>query len=407
MDPSQKKYVKFSRAESLMPQEEMLETNHQKSRLVIGIPREISHQERRVGLVPEAIGLLVQNGHTVFVETNAGTGARFHDHEYSEMGGQIIYSTQELYQSDIIVKISPPMREEIELMKEKQTIFSALHLTAQEQEYFRNLMKKKITAFGYEHIQDNFGSFPVRRTISEIVGNTTILIASHYLSDPENGKGSMLGGFSGITPTEVVILGAGTVGEFAARAALGMGATVKIFDDSIYRLRRIQNNLQTRIFTSILQPKVLQKTLRTADVVIAAIHTAYGRTPCIITEQMVKEMKSGSVIIDVSIDQGGCVETSHITTHTDPVFKVYDVIHYCVPNIASQVPNTASYALSNFFAPVILRIGDEGGVDNLIKRDPGIRHGIYLYKGILTNKYISDVFGLPFQDIELLIAAFH
>jgi alanine dehydrogenase len=406
MDQNQKSFIKFSHSEGLMPKEEMLEVQQQKCRLTIGIPREIANQERRVGLVPEAVNLLVQNGHNVLIETNAGSGARFHDHEYSEAGGQIVYSDKEVYQADVILKVAPPMEEEIDMMTEKQVIFSALHQSNREVSYFRNLIRKKITAFAHENIQDQFGSFPVRRTISEIVGNASIMLAARYLSDPEYGKGNMLGGFSGISPTEVVILGAGTVAENAARVAIGMGATVKVFDDSIYRLRRIQVNIQNRIFTSIIQPKVLINALVTADIVIGATHSVLGHTPVIISEEMVKKMKPGAVIIDVSIDQGGCVETSHITTHQNPVFKKYDVIHYCVPNIASQVPHTASFALSNFFTPVMLRIGEEGGVDNLIRRDRGICKGVYLFKGILTRQSIGDTFNLPFQDIDLLLSAF-
>jgi alanine dehydrogenase len=406
MNQNQQSFVKFSHSDGLMPKEEMLEVKQQRSALTIGIPREISHQERRVGLVPEAVGLLVQNGHTVFVETNAGAGARFHDHEYSEAGGQIVYSDKEVYQSDIILKVAPPTEEEIELMKEKQVVLSALHLSNRQASFFRGMIRKKITAIAHEYIQDQFSSFPVRRSISEIVGNASIMLAARYLSDPDYGKGNMLGGFSGISPTEVVIIGAGTVAENAARVALGMGATVKVFDNSIYRLRRLQVNIQHRIFTSILQPKVLMKALMSADILIGAIHTAQGHTPVIVTEEMVQAMKPGAVIIDVSIDQGGCVETSRITTHPNPVFKKYDIIHYCVPNIASQVPHTASYALSNFFTPVMLSIGDAGGIDNYIRNDRGLAKGVYVFKGIVVCKPICDMFNLPFQDLDLLLSAF-
>jgi alanine dehydrogenase len=407
MDLNQNSYIKFSHAEGLMPKEEMLEVQRQKSRLTFGIPRETSTQERRVGLVPEAVNLLVQNGHTVMIETNAGAGARFHDHEYSEAGGQIVYSDKEIYQADIVIKVAPPEDSEIEMMKEKLTLFSALHLSKRETTYFRALMRKKVTAFAFEYIQDQFGSYPVRRTISEIVGNAAIMVAARYLTDPEYGKGNMLGGFSGISPTEVVIIGAGTVAENAARVALGMGAMVKVFDDSMYRLRRIQTNVQSRLFTSIIQPKVLTKALSTADVVIGAIHSVHGKAPVIVTEEMVRQMKPGAVIIDVSIDQGGCIETSRITTHQNPVFKKYDIIHYCVPNIASQSPHTASYALSNFFTPVMLSIGEAGGVDNLVRTDRGLCKGVYLFKGIVTSISVSEHFDLPFQDIDLLLAAFH
>ena len=399
--------MQFSRAEELMPQEEMLAVKQKKSILTIGIPREASSQERRISLVPEAVGLLTQNGHRILLETGAGTAARFSDHDYSEHGAEIMASRQEVYKADLILKVSPPEAEEIDMMKDRQVLISTVSLAHQSQQYFRSLIRKKVTALAFEYIQDAFGSFPLRRSISEIVGNASIMLAARYLADPEYGKGNMLGGFSGITPTEVVIIGAGTVGENAARVALGMGASVKLFDSSIYKLRRVQYFLQNRIFTSIIQPKVLTKALQNADVVIGALHAMHGKTPCVVTEEMVKQMKSGSVIIDVSIDQGGCVETSRPTTHQEPVFKKYEVIHYCVPNIASQVPHTASYAISNFFAPILLTIGEEGGIENLIRKDRGLAMGLYLFKGILTSKYISDNFGLPFQDLDLLLATYH
>ncbi len=406
MSGSQKNYLNLSGSEGLMPKEEMLEVDKKSSSIIIGIPREVHSDERRVALVPEAAGLLVQNGHKVLVETNAGSGARFTDHEYAEAGCQVVYTAEEVYKADLVLKVSPPDADEVEMMKDRQVLFSTLNLTSQDSDFFRRLMSKKITAVAFEFIKDTFGSYPVRRSVSEIAGNAALQIAARYLSDPEYGRGSMLGGFSGITPTEVVILGAGTVGGNAARVAMGMGAIVKIFDNSIYRLRRLQNQMHQRIFTSIIQPKVLEKALVSADVLICALHAPEGRSPCMVREMMVKKMKSNAVIIDVSIDQGGCVETSHPTSHINPVFKKYDVIHYCVPNIASGVPHTASYAFSNFFAPVILKIGEEGGIDNLIRRDRGISNGIYLYKGIITKKQVSDLYDLPFQDIDLLLAAF-
>jgi alanine dehydrogenase len=285
-------------------------------------------------------------------------------------------------------------------------LISSIHTSAINEEYFRRLLIKRITAIAFEYVQDKAGTFPVIRAMSEIAGNTSMLVAAEYMSNPEYGRGKMLGGFSGISPTEVVILGAGTVGEYATRAALGMGAFVKIFDNSVYKLRRLQNNLNTRVYTSMIQPRVLLNALRSADVVIGAIHTAYGRTPVVVTEDMVQQMKMGAVIIDVSIDQGGCFETSEVTDHRNPVFKKYGVTHYCVPNIASKVPHTASYALSNFLSPILLRVGDEGGVEKVLHSDFGVRQGVYLYNGISTNKFLSDSFHLPFQDINLLMAAF-
>jgi alanine dehydrogenase len=399
-------FLSMGNVGKLMPQEEVLEMKKQKKMVSIGVPREISFQENRVALVPEAVGLLVQNGHQVFIETNAGKEAHFSDNEFSEQGGQVVYSAEEVYKADIILKVAPPSNEEIEMMRNRQTLISVLHLTIHDQNYFKKLSSKKITALSFEFFKDKTGSFPVVRAMSEIAGNTSVLIAAEYLCDSEYGKGSMLGGFSGITPTEVVIIGAGTVGEFAARAAMGLGAFVKIFDNSLYKLRRIQNNLNTRVFTSIIQPKVLLKSLRTADVVIGALHGTGGRAPIVVTEQMVMEMKQGAVIVDVCIDQGGCVETSHVTNHTEPVFQKHGITHYCVPNIASKVSHTASYALSNFFAPILLKLGEEGGIENMLKNDYGVRHGVYLFNGTLTNKFIGEYLKMPYQDIELLMAAF-
>lgn len=407
MPETKPEFLSFGAAGQYLPQEEMLEVKKHKKSVTIGVPKETSYQENRIALVPEAVGLLSQNGHEVLIETNAGKAAYFPDSEYNEHSAQIVPTAEEVYKADIILKVGPPSLNEIDMMKNRQTIISAIHFTVQDQNYFKKMISKKITALSFEFIKDKTGSFPVVRAMSEIAGNTSVLIAAEYLSNPVYGKGGMLGGFSGITPSEVVILGAGTVGEFAARAAMGLGALVKIFDNSLYKLRKLQNNLNTRIFTSVIQPKVLLKSLKTADVVIGALHANEGRAPIVVTEQMVMEMKPGAVILDVSIDQGGCIETSHITNHTDPVFQVHGITHYCVPNIPSRVPHTASFALSNFFAPILLDLGEEGGIENKLKNDYGVRQGVYLYNGTLTNKFIGEYYGIPYKDIELLMAAFH
>ncbi|HPS27304.1 MAG TPA: alanine dehydrogenase [Bacteroidales bacterium] len=404
---SKKDFVQFSRSEQMMPQPEMLEIKKHRKQLSIGIPKEIAYQENRVGLIPEDVSVIVNNGHRVIMESNAGKSAHFPDNDYMEAGAEIVYSSREVFQSDIIIKVAPPICDEIEQLKARAALFSALNLPGQNEEYFKQLIVKKITAISYEHIKDKTNSYPVIRSMSEIVGNTSVFIAGEYLCSQEYGKGKSLGGFPGIAPAEVVIIGAGTVGEFATRAALGMGALVKIFDDSIYKLRSIQNKLGERLFTSVIQQKVLAKALRTADVVIGALNPVNGRTPCIITEDMVREMPYGSVIIDVSIDNGGCSETSHATNHTQPVFKKYGITHFCVPNIPSKVPHTASTALSNFFAPVILQIAEEGGIENFLRNEKSVRMGTYMFNGILTSKYISDLFHIPFQEIDLLMLPFH
>jgi len=390
---------------ALMPQEEMLEVGRKKGRLFIGIPKEISFQENRVALVPDAVALLVNNGHRIIVETNAGKMANFQDHDYSEAGAQIVYTPEEVYKADIILKVAPPSPQEIEMMQQRQTLISALQLTVQPEDFLKQLISKRITAIAFDWIKDIDGIYTVIRSMGEIAGGTSILIAAEYLSNVNNGQGAILGGISGISPTEVVILGAGTVGEFATRAALGLGASVKVFDNNIYRLRRLQSDIGTRVFTSVIQPRVLAKHLKTADVVIGAIRAQHGRTPLVVSEEMVSEMKVGSVIIDVSIDQGGCFETSEVTNHTKPVFRKHGVIHYCVPNIASRVSRTASYALSTIFAPILLNIGEEGGVENMLRRDAGVRNGVYIYNGTLTNEVLGKMFELPFKDINLLMAA--
>lgn len=389
----------------LLPQEEKLEVKKQSKSLFIGVPKEIAFQESRIAIVPDAVQLLVSYGHEVLIESTAGEGANFSDTEYSEAGAKIIFDTKEIYQADIILKVEPPTLEEIELMKGRQTIISALQITTRTKEFINRLIEKKITCLAYEFIQDDSGMMPLIRSMSEIAGNTSILIASECLSNVNSGKGLLLGGIAGVTPTEVVIIGAGTVGEFAARSAMGLGASVKVFDNSLSKLRRLQNDLNTRVFTSIIQPKVLTKALKRADVVIGALRSGSKRTPCVVTDQMVSEMKEGSVIIDVSIDQGGCFETSEITNHSKPTFTKYGVIHYCVPNIPSRVARTASYSLSNLLTPIILRIGDFGGLDNVISSEVGLRQGVFVYKGILTNKMVGRWFDLNYKEINLIIAS--
>ncbi len=390
---------------ALQPQEEMLAVARRRSNLAIGIPRETSFQERRVALVPESVALLVGNGHEVVVETNAGKASNFQDHDYSEAGARIVYSPEDVYKNDIILKVAPPGPEEIQMMQGKQTLISAIHLPIQTAEYFKALSAKKITAVAWDYIKDDSGIFPIVRAMGEIAGNTSVLIAAEYLSHHFGGQGLMFGGISGVKPTEVVIIGAGTVGEFATRAAVGLGASVKVFDNSIYRLRRIQTDLGVRMWTSTIQPSELRRALESADVAIGAMHGQNGRTPVIVTEDMVSNMKYGSVIVDISIDQGGCFETSRVTTHENPVFKEHGVIHYCVPNVPSRVSRTASYAVSNIFAPILLSIGDEGGIANLVKNHAGFRNGVYMYHGTLTHETVADTFELPWKPLNLLIAA--
>jgi len=389
----------------LLPQEEKLEVKKQAKTLFIGVPKEITLQESRIAIVPDAVQLLVSHGHEVLIESTAGEGANFPDSEFSEAGARIVYDTKEIYQADIILKVEPPTLEEIEMMKGRQTLISALQITTRSKTFIEKLAAKRINCLAYEFIQDDCGTMPLIRSMSEIAGNASILIASECLSNVNDGKGLLLGGIAGVTPTEVVIIGAGTVGEFAARSAMGLGASVKVFDNSLSKLRRLQNDLHKRIFTSIIQPKVLSKALRRADVVIGALRSSDKRTPCVVSEQMVSEMKQASVIIDVSIDQGGCFETSELTNHAKPVFIKHGVVHYCVPNIPARVARTASFSMSNLLTPLILKLGDNGGLEEVINFDSGLRQGVYIYHGILTNKMVGEWFGLDYKEIDLITAS--
>jgi alanine dehydrogenase len=398
---SKPEFLSFSSKE-LMPQEEVLEVKRSSKRMQIGIPRETCLQEKRVVLTPDAVLLLTENGHEVLVETKAGHSAHYSDKDYAEAGAKIAYRPKEVFECDVILKVEPPTLEEIGYLKHKQTVISALQLTTQSKEYFKALMAKKATAISFENMEDEDGIIPVMRSMSEIAGNTSVLIAAEYLSNANHGKGFLLGGVSGVPPTEVVIIGAGTVGVYAARTALGLGANVKVFDKSISKLRRLQSTLNMPIYTCVIQPKILEKALMRCDVAIGAIRAENGRTPCVVTEDMVRNMKPGSVIVDVSIDQGGCFETSELTSHDEPTFTKYDIVHYCVPNIASRVSRTASFSLSNIMAPVLLSISDQGGIDEVLALNKGVRQGLYIYKGNLVNKPIGDWFDLPYTEAHLL-----
>ena len=406
MAPSSELLKQLAREQSMLPQEQLMEVGRKKKSLFIGIPKETIFQEHRVPLTPSAVAVLVSRDHEVVIQRGAGEPAQFQDGDYTEAGAQVVDSAAEVFKADLILKVAPPTHNEIEMLRHKQILISALQLTVQPKDTLRRMMEKRMTAVAWDFIKDREGIYPIIRAMGEIAGITSMQIASEYLSAEKGGPGLMLGGISGVEPAEVVIIGAGTVGEFATRAALGLGASVKVFDKSIYRLRRLQSDLGQRIWTSVIQPEELKKALRQADVAIGALRPERGRTPMVVSESMVEEMKNGSVIVDVSIDRGGCFETSEVTTHTDPVFKKYGVLHYCVPNIASRVPRTASTALSNIFGPMLLSMGEVGGFEDLIKTDLGVRHGVYLYNGTVTSPILGEAFKLPYKDLDILLAAF-
>ncbi len=391
----------------LHPQEVLeKQAEENKNPLAIGIPRELATLEKRIALRPEAVEILVNNGFDVLVETNAGMYSKHSDKEYSDAGAKICYSSKDVFGADLILKIAPPTLEEIGHIKHGKAVISALQLSTLEPEYFSALNEKEITALAFDLIEDKVGGLPLVRAMSEIAGSTVMLIAAEYLSCAKDGKGIILGGITGVPPTKVVILGSGTVSEYAARTAIGLGAEVKIFDNHIYKLRRLKQRLgQDNLYTSTIDSVMLKDALMRADVAIGAIRSEHGRSPQVVTEETVAHMKPNSVIIDISIDQGGCFETSEVTTHANPAFRRHDVIHYCVPNIASRVARTATSAISNIFTPVFIQIAELGGIDRMIFKQKGFARGVYTYRGGITNKLMADKFNLPYKNLDLIIAA--
>jgi len=389
-------------AAQLLPQEEMLEITKQKGELFIGIPKEIYFQEKRICLTPDAVAAIVANGHRVLLEHSAGLQAGFSDKDYSEAGAELTSNTKKVFECPMILKVEPPTLEELDMIKPKTVIISALQLKTRQKSYFEALSKKKITALAFEFIKDEDHSYPAVKALSEIAGTASVLIAAELMVNAKKGNGLLFGNISGVPPVEVVVIGAGTVGQFAVRSALGLGANVKVFDSSITKLRKLQSNVGTTLYTSTIQPKNLLKALRRCDVAIGAVRGG-NRSPVLITEDMVCKMKKGAVIIDVSVDMGGCFETTEMTSHDHPTQIKHDVIHYGVPNIPARYPKTASISISNIFTPYLLQIAESGGLEQAIRFDAGLKNGLYFYRGILTSKSVADWFDMSYSDINLLI----
>ena len=398
-------FSKFFTESQFETQEERLAVGERSQKVIIGIPKENHEVENRVSIVPNSIRTLVGFGHKVVVQSGAGEHSNFSDHDFSEAGAMISHSKDEVFKSDIVVKIAPASLEEIGMMHNDKIIISPLQLPTLHQEYFLKLKEKRITALAMEYLQSDDDSFPIVRIMSEMAGIVAIQTAAEYLNNTDGGRGVLLGGVSGVPPSKVVILGAGVVGEFATKAAISLGASVRIFDNDISKLMRIQASVGRQLHTSAINPVYLAYQLMSADVVIGAMHSRHGRTPIIVTEEMVSKMKEGAVIIDVSIDQGGCIETSEITSHKSPTYKKHGVIHYCVPNIASKVSRTASVAVSNIITPLLIKAGSNINIEQLLYSKAGIRNGCYTYKGCITNEYISKRFGLKYSNLDLLLTS--
>ena len=391
---------------SLFPEECLLREISRQPRLSIGIPKENSAVETRLALTPEGVAIVVEEGHSVYIQRGAGVPMQYSDLLYSEAGAFMVEDASEVFSADMVLKITPPTIEELNLMHDKSTIMSMLQLTNLSTECIKLIMSKKMNAIAYELIKDEQKQFPVVSSISEIEGNTAIAVAAELMSNERGGKGLLLGGVAGITPTEVLILGAGITGSVAARTALALGASVKIFDHDINKLRKIQHYLGQQVFTSVIHPTVLFKALSTADAVIGNLRYINGSERFMVSEELVKTMKPGAIIIDMSVDQGGCFETSECRTLQNPVFEKHGVIHYCVPNISARVARTSSIALSNIFAPILLKIGNSGSVDSAIIESAGFRHGAYIYGGVLVNRLIGSYYGIATNDIGLLLAGY-
>lgn len=391
---------------AFMPKEEQLETAVKNRRITIGIPTDNKDDEKRVALTPEAVNLLVESDNEVIVQKGAGLGANYTDKDYSENGAIISDSIARVYSADVIIKVAPFSEKETDYLKGNQVVMSYLNVLKLNEETLEKLIRKKVTAIAFEKIRDINRVMPVVESMSEICGITSILVASEYLSNMQGGKGVMLGGITGVTPTEVVIIGANTAGEYAARAAIGLGSTVKIFDNSLHRLRKFQNLLGQRLQTSVFHPQVLTKALKSADVLIGAIELEDLRPWYFITEDMIRNMKKGAVVIDLSIDRGGCIETTECRALKDPVYEKHGVVHFSAWNLPSRVARTASIALSNIFTPLLQSMADAGGITQLLKYDQGVRNGAYLYNGMLTNDTLGQKFGIISKDLDLLISAF-
>ena len=389
----------------MLPKEEMLEVRRKGKKIRIGIPSDKDKVEFRVPLTPQAVELLVSYGHEILIEKDGGKAASYTDEEYREAGALVMEDRKEIFECDIVLRVSPFDEAEIDLLKGHQALISNLQINAQCSNSIGKLLQKKVTNIAYEYLEDEDGGKPVVQLMSQISGSTSIILFNEYLNKSRDGKGVLLGSVTGISPAELVILGSGTAAEYAAKAALGLGAIVKVFDDNISSLRKLEGKLPQPIFTSVYYPKVMKKALKSADAVLGAM--SVGGPPSFkVTEDMIKKMKKGSVIIDLNVSQGGCFETSRCTDLNNPSFIEHGVVHYCVPNLPAIVARTASIAMSNVLIPILIAIGEIGGIDNYIKNSKSFRKGVYIYNGILTNSTLADKFNLPYKDIELLLAVY-
>jgi alanine dehydrogenase len=372
--------------------------------MIIGIPRETHRHEHRVGLTPQAVRTFVERGHQVVVERAAGLAARFADREYEDAGASIVYRAEEVYRrADLVCKVGILASEELDQIKPGIVIGGFHHLAVAPKAIVQRLSELEVTAIGYELIEDDVGDRPILRSFSEMAGEMAVYVAAHCLENAAGGRGILLGCVPGIAPPTVLILGAGTVGRAAARRALAIGAHVIVLDADLEKLRKINREVSGQIVTQMASAERLASFTRIADVVIGAVLIPGARAPFLVTEGMVREMRPGSVILDISIDQGGCVETSRPRTPDDPTFVVHDVVHYCVPNMTANVARTASRALADALMIPIGAVADLG-LPHAFRDLPGLRAGTYLYRGSIVHPSVAAAQGMPGRDIADLLA---
>ncbi len=390
-------------------QEMLLKSETSYSRGSIGIPKENQLIEKRLAITPETASLLVEMGYQVIFESGAGLGINYSDSNYAENGVIIVDTAQEVYQqSDYIMKIALPTEDELVMMKPRTTFFSFLNIPQLCIQYLKIMAEKKISAIAYEFIKDHTKMSPFVTAISEIEGIASITVASEMLSNASGGKGILLGGVPGISPTEIVIIGAGIAGTTAAKSAMSLGALVRVFDNDIEKLRNLQNKLGQNIFTSTLQSKVLRNAFRSADVVIGSMQYVGKNNTYRISEDLIREMKKGAIIIDLRIAQGGCFETTMeaCIQNQTRVFEKHGVVHFCEKSISSRVSRTASISLSNIIADLFNQIVSCGGFSPMAHIDRNFASGFYMYNGKLVNSYVGNHFNLAVNDIGLFLNEF-
>ncbi|MDF0675323.1 MAG: alanine dehydrogenase [Nitrospira sp.] len=366
--------------------------------MVIGVPKEIKDHEYRVSLTPEGAATLCQMGHEVWLEPSAGQGSGFSDDEYRKAGATIANSKSEVFKkADLILKVKEPLLCECHLFRPGQVLFTYLHLAALP-DVTKALLSSKITAIAYETTESKDGSLPILKPMSEIAGRMSVQIGARYLETIHGGRGVLLGGVPGVDPGKVVVLGAGVVGSSAIRIAVGMGAQVRVINLDVERLRYLDDQYQGRIITCAVSSATIEEAVCSADLVIGAVLIPGAKAPKVVSRSLVSRMKPGSVIVDVSVDQGGCVETTRPTTHSEPVYVVDRVVHYCVANMPGIVPRTSTYALTNATLPYLLRLASEG-IEHAIHADPGLAKGVNLKDGKVTHRAVAEAHGLPFTPV--------